>query len=104
MATVSVCSDFGTQENKVCHCFHCFPQILKPLKLVKQENFHDLGIVKDFIDKTSKIINKQNSKIDHQQSFESHYLKKKKKVKTVEKYKHYTYLTKFLFKKNVWIS
>ena len=25
MATVTICSDFGTQENKVCHCFHCFP-------------------------------------------------------------------------------
>ena len=22
MAAVSVCSDFGAQENKVCHCFH----------------------------------------------------------------------------------
>ena len=22
---VTVCSDFGAQENKVCHCFHCFP-------------------------------------------------------------------------------
>ena len=20
-----MCSDFGAQENKVCHCFHCFP-------------------------------------------------------------------------------
>ena len=20
-----ICSDFGAQENKVCHCFHCFP-------------------------------------------------------------------------------
>ena len=20
-----ICSDFGIQENKVCHCFHCFP-------------------------------------------------------------------------------
>ena len=20
-----LCSDFGAQENKVCHCFHCFP-------------------------------------------------------------------------------
>ena len=19
------CSDFGVQENKICHCFHCFP-------------------------------------------------------------------------------
>ena len=20
-----ICSDFGAKENKVCHCFHCFP-------------------------------------------------------------------------------
>ena len=25
MAVVTTCSDFGAQENKVCHCFHCFP-------------------------------------------------------------------------------
>ena len=25
MAAVTLCSDFGAQENKVCHCFHCFP-------------------------------------------------------------------------------
>ena len=25
MATVTVHSDFEAQENKVCHCFHCFP-------------------------------------------------------------------------------
>ena len=24
MAAVTVCSDFGVQENKVCHCFHFF--------------------------------------------------------------------------------
>ena len=24
-ATVTICSDFGAQENKVCYCFHCFP-------------------------------------------------------------------------------
>ena len=22
MAAVTICSDFGTQENKVCHCLH----------------------------------------------------------------------------------
>ena len=22
MAAVTICSDFGAQENKVCHCFH----------------------------------------------------------------------------------
>ena len=25
MAAVTVCSDFGTQGNKICHCFHFFP-------------------------------------------------------------------------------
>ena len=25
MAAVTICRDFGTQENKVSHCFHCFP-------------------------------------------------------------------------------
>ena len=24
MAAVTICSDLGAQENKVCHCFHCF--------------------------------------------------------------------------------
>ena len=25
MSVVTICSDFGAQENKLCHCFHCFP-------------------------------------------------------------------------------
>ena len=25
LQSVTICSDFGAQENKVCHCFHCFP-------------------------------------------------------------------------------
>ena len=25
MAAVTICSDFGAQENKACHCFRCFP-------------------------------------------------------------------------------
>ena len=25
MALVTICSDFGAPQNKVCHCFHCFP-------------------------------------------------------------------------------
>ena len=25
MAVVTICSDFGAPQNKVCHCFHCFP-------------------------------------------------------------------------------
>ena len=27
MAAVTVCSDFGGQENKICHCFHFSPSI-----------------------------------------------------------------------------
>ena len=27
MAVVTVCSDFGAQENKICHCFPLFPSI-----------------------------------------------------------------------------
>ena len=25
MGIVTICSDFGAQEKKVCHCLHCFP-------------------------------------------------------------------------------
>ena len=25
IASVTICNDFGAQENKVCHCFRCFP-------------------------------------------------------------------------------
>ena len=25
VAAVAICSDFGAQENNVCHCFHFFP-------------------------------------------------------------------------------
>ena len=28
MAAVTICSDFGAQENKVCRSFHCFPNYL----------------------------------------------------------------------------
>ena len=28
MAAVTICSDFGAQENKVCHCFHFVPKYL----------------------------------------------------------------------------
>ena len=27
VAAVTVCSDFGAQENKICHCFHFSPFI-----------------------------------------------------------------------------
>ena len=25
IAAITICSDFEAQENKVCHCLHCFP-------------------------------------------------------------------------------
>ena len=25
MAAITICSDFGALQNKVCYCFHCFP-------------------------------------------------------------------------------
>ena len=28
MVAVTICSDFGAQKNKVCHCFHYFPVYL----------------------------------------------------------------------------
>ena len=28
MAAVTICSDSGAQEKKVCHCFHCLPIFL----------------------------------------------------------------------------
>ena len=42
MAVVTVCSDFGAQENKVSHCFHCFP-IYPPLSYGTV--FHDLSLL-----------------------------------------------------------
>ena len=39
MAAVTICSDFGDQENQVCHCCHCFP-IYLPWS--DGTGFHDL--------------------------------------------------------------
>ena len=39
MASVTICSDLGAQENKVCHYFHCFP-IYLPLS--EGTRCHDL--------------------------------------------------------------
>ena len=40
MAAVTICSDFGAQENKICHCFHCFPIYLL---WSDGTRFHDLS-------------------------------------------------------------
>ena len=39
MAAVTICSDFGAQENKVWHCVHCFPIEIHPV-LVSEERIH----------------------------------------------------------------
>ena len=34
MAAVTICSDFGTEEDKICYCFHYFPfclhEVMRP--------------------------------------------------------------------------
>ena len=42
MAVVTICSDFGAQENKVCHFFHCF---LIYLPLSDGTGCHDLWML-----------------------------------------------------------
>ena len=37
IAAVTICNDFGAQENKVCHCFHCFPIFFHDLRLLNVE-------------------------------------------------------------------
>ena len=33
MAAVTICSDFGAPQNKICHCFHCFQCISVKVEL-----------------------------------------------------------------------
>ena len=33
MAAVTICRDFGAPQNKVSHCFHCFPSYLPTFRL-----------------------------------------------------------------------
>ena len=47
MAAVTICSDFGAQENKVCHCFHCFPMYLSRSDGTR---YHDLHWVFESVD------------------------------------------------------
>ena len=46
MATVTMCSDFGAQENKICHCFHCFLIYLPWCdgNLMPQSSFFQCGV------------------------------------------------------------
>ena len=44
MATVTIHSDFGTQENKVCHCFACFPIYLPWSDWTRCHDLHFLNV------------------------------------------------------------
>ena len=54
MAAVTICSDFGAQEKKVCHCFHSFPilclwrAVIKPLgcNLITTHSMISLTVLK----------------------------------------------------------
>ena len=45
MAAVTICSDIGDQQDKVCHCFCCFP-IYLPLTVGTR--YHDLFMNSEF--------------------------------------------------------
>ena len=45
MAAVTICSDFGAQENKVSHCFYCFPIYLPWSDGTRCHNFSFLNVV-----------------------------------------------------------
>ena len=40
MASVTICSDFGAQKNKVWHCFHCFPSISHEVMTLSSYKFY----------------------------------------------------------------
>ena len=44
MAEVIICSDFGAPQNKVSHCFHCFPIYLPWIDGTKCHDLHFLNV------------------------------------------------------------
>ena len=44
VAAVTICSNFGAPENKVCHCFHCFPIYLPWSDGTGCHNLHFLNV------------------------------------------------------------
>ena len=64
MAAVTICSDFGAPQNKVCHCFHCFPiylpwsdrtrsHDLSFLNVVLSQLFHSFTFIKRLFSSSS---------------------------------------------------
>jgi len=44
MTVVIICSDFGVPQNKVSHCFHCFPIYLSWSDGTRCNNLHSLNV------------------------------------------------------------
>ena len=44
MAAITICSDFGSQKNKICHWFHCFPIYLPWSDGTRCHDFHFLNV------------------------------------------------------------
>ena len=44
MAAVIICRDFGAPQNKVSHCFHCFPIYLQWSDGTKCHDLHSLNV------------------------------------------------------------
>ena len=44
MAAVTICSHPGAQENKICHCLHCFPIYLPWSDGTRCHNLHFLNV------------------------------------------------------------
>ena len=50
MATITILSDFGAPQNKVWHCFHCFPIYFSWQHIKKQRHyFANKGLVKAMV-------------------------------------------------------
>ena len=48
MAAVTVGSDFGAQENKICHCLRCFSSIChEVVGLIAMRNINNLRFADD---------------------------------------------------------
>ena len=45
MATITICSDFEAPQNKVSHCFHCFPICLPAQCHLASDGGSDLAAV-----------------------------------------------------------
>jgi len=44
MAAITICSDFGAQDNKVSNCFHCFPVYMPGSNGTRCHNVHFLNV------------------------------------------------------------